>query len=261
MRSIPLSLPVSLLVCLLALLTALPASSSFAANLDLPSSFAFQSYFSDDEDHDEGHEEEPIENPEDGEHEDGFDDAGFGGGGGPDDPEGCQPASAAQKNFVARGNAKAKKFLDRCNRASGFSRWCLQLMRPNPSSQNVFRCTYGASFPHQLVHPNEATWANALRAVQIVRDLEGLGVRVAQIYNWWRPEPYNSNVGGARTRHPLGTSVDVRFSSQADMEKAHKLLCLFRKRGRLRALGYYGSTGLHFGVGDRVPNTWGKSCR
>jgi hypothetical protein len=44
------------------------------------------------------------------------------------------------------------------------------------------------------------------------------------------------------------------------MEKAFSQLCKWRAQGRLRAVGYYGSTGLHFGIGDKTANTWGKSC-
>jgi hypothetical protein len=96
--------------------------------------------------------------------------------------------------------------------------------------------------------------------VKLVTELEAKGIRVYQIYNWWRPEPYNANVGGAAGRHPYGTSVDVRMASMGDMEKAFSQLCKWRSQGRLRAVGYYGSTGLHFGIGDKTANTWGKSC-
>lgn len=188
-----------------------------------------------------------------------FDDAGYAAAG-QLWPLGCTGATAAQRAIVNSGNAKAALFLARCRDTTGGSRWCEELMRPNPSSRSTFECTYGAAQPHRLIHPDEATWAHAYKAVQLLRDLEALGVRVAQVYNWWRPEPYNANVGGSKTRHPFGTSVDVRFASLDDMEKAHSLLCEFRRRGRLRALGYYGSTGLHLGVGDSNPNTWGKAC-
>lgn len=172
----------------------------------------------------------------------------------------CIRATAAQLKVVNLGNAKAANFLDGCLRETGNSSWCQQLMRPNPASQAIFSCTYGASQPHQLINPDEGTWSDAYEAVRLVRDLESLGIRIDQIYNWWRPEPYNKNVGGAKARHPFGTSVDVRFSTLPDMERAHGILCQWRKQGKLRALGYYGSTGLHFGIGDSIPNTWGKSC-
>jgi hypothetical protein len=216
--------------------------------LSTPAFASFDDYLS-DEAHDEA--EEGIENS--------FDDAGLGEGR-QIFPRACSPANATQRAAVNDGNTKAAKFLAACLSATNNSAWCRQLMRPNPSSRSVFACTYGSEQPHQLIHPAEATWQNAFQAVRILQDLEALGVKVQEIYNWWRPEPYNANVGGSKTRHPFGTAVDIRYASLPDMEKAHKLLCQFRKQGRLRALGYYGSTGLHFGVGDANANTWGKSC-
>ena len=134
------------------------------------------------------------------------------------------------------------------------------MIRPNPSSINTFKCTYGSNQPHQLIHPDERTWKYPIAAVNIVRDLEKQGVRVKIIYNWWRPEPYNKNVGGSATRHPFGTSIDVRFVSKKDQSVAHRALCGMRKQGRVRAVGFYQSTALHLGVGDHNGNTWGRSC-
>lgn len=175
-------------------------------------------------------------------------------------PRSCQRASATQISEVNRGYAKLQNFLSECARATNGSQWCNELARPNPASVSMFHCTYGTSMPHNLIHPDERTWENAFQAVKLVQELEGLGVKTCIIYNWWRPEPYNKNVGGAPGRHPLGTSVDVRFCSMADMEKAHRALCEWRKQGRVRAVGYYGTTALHFGVGDKLGNTWGKEC-
>lgn len=175
-------------------------------------------------------------------------------------PYGCSRASSTQIGVVKTGNAKVDKFVSSCVKTTGSTKWCQQLTRPNPNSKSTFSCTYGTSLPHQLIHPDESTWKNAIQAAKLVTELEAMGISVYQIYNWWRPEPYNANVGGAAGRHPFGTSVDVRFSSMRDMERAHSQLCKWRKQGRLRALGYYGSTGLHFGIGDKTANTWGKSC-
>lgn len=173
---------------------------------------------------------------------------------------GCVRANSSQIEQVTRGNRKKSEFLAACSNATGGSAWCNQLVRPNPSSVNTFRCTYGSELPHQLIHPDESTWKHAFAAVNIIKDLTGRGMKVCQIYNWWRPEPYNNNVGGAAGRHPYGTSVDVRFCSNSDANKAFSELCKMRRAGRLRAIGHYGSSALHLGIGDRVANTWGKSC-
>lgn len=175
-------------------------------------------------------------------------------------PSACKAASAAQKSQVALGNTKKDRFLRDCATTTNSSPWCSQLVRPNPDSRSTFACTYGSGQVHQLIHPDEGTWAYAFRAVRLIEELEQKGVKVCRIYNWWRPEPYNANVGGAAGRHPYGTSVDVQFCTKADQEKAFNLLCAYRRAGKLRAVGYYSSTSLHFGVGDASANTWGKSC-
>ncbi|MGE3682694.1 MAG: hypothetical protein AB7G93_13295 [Bdellovibrionales bacterium] len=172
----------------------------------------------------------------------------------------CKKATTAQISVVNQGNTKKDAFLQQCARETGGSAWCNQLIRPNPSSISVFRCTYGSSQVHQLIHPDTATWKNAIQAVRLIQELEQKGLRVCQIYNWWRPEPYNKNVGGAAGRHPYATSVDVRFCSNADANHGFNELCKYRKEGRIRAIGHYGTSALHFGMGDSNGNTWGKSC-
>ncbi|QDK44560.1 hypothetical protein DOM22_04990 [Bdellovibrio sp. ZAP7] len=173
---------------------------------------------------------------------------------------GCVKATTKQESAVELGLTKKDQFLAQCAEKTGNSAWCNQLVRPNPSSYNKFSCTYGSEQEHVLVHPDEWTWQFPIEAVKIIKDLEAKGISVAMIYNWWRPEPYNKNVGGAAGRHPYGTSVDVRFSSNSMANVAFKELCKMRKAGRLRAIGHYGSASLHIGVGDKMANTWGKYC-
>jgi hypothetical protein len=175
-------------------------------------------------------------------------------------PYACKKATAAQIAEVNRGNAKKAAFLQRCATATGGSRWCDQLIRPNPESKDIFACTYGPSQVHQLIHPDESTWVNAFETVKIVDELHNKGISVCLIYNWWRPEPYNKNVGGAPGRHPFGTSVDVRFCTVALKDRAFAELCQMRKAGRINAVGYYTTKALHIGVGDKLQNTWGKTC-
>jgi hypothetical protein len=172
----------------------------------------------------------------------------------------CVKASRSQLAMVNRGNSKKDLFLSRCATATAGSTWCDQLIRPNPDSLEIFHCTYGKAQAHQLIHPDESTWKNAFDAILLVEELQKSGVQVCEIYNWWRPEPYNKNVGGAPGRHPFGTSVDVLLCSKEEQEKAFLKMCELRKAGKLRALGYYPTPALHFGVGDSRPNTWGKSC-
>ncbi len=158
------------------------------------------------------------------------------------------------------GAALAPEFYQSCVSQTRSERWCTEVMRPNPSSISMFQCTYGKEQPHLFIHPDKSSWKNAFQAIKLIQALELKGLGVCQIYNWWRPEPYNKNVGGAADRHPYGTSVDVRFCSMPEMEKGFKELCKARSRGELKAIGYYNTTGIHFGIRDKLGNTWGKKC-
>ncbi|MGE0631917.1 MAG: hypothetical protein AB7O96_05890 [Pseudobdellovibrionaceae bacterium] len=179
------------------------------------------------------------------------------------DPFSCIKAKKEQISVMNLGNTKEAEFLKGCKEATNNSSWCAQLIRPDPHPTNrqIFKCTYGPLQPLRFIHPDSSTWKNAYQAVNLIKELQAKGISVNEIYNWWRPEPYNKNIGGAPGRHPYGTAVDVQFSSMKDMKNAHKLLCQWRAQGRLRALGYYGTRELHFGIGDANPNTWGKSCK
>lgn len=172
----------------------------------------------------------------------------------------CTRATSSQITNVNLGVSKLNQFLSRCYQQTNSKKWCDQVARPNPDSHSTFDCTYSPQQPHVFIHPDEKTWNYAIGAVKLVQELTALGIKVEVIYNWWRPEPYNANVGGAAGRHPYGTSVDVRLTTKTEQNQAHTQLCKWRKQGRLRALGYYSGTGLHLGIGDRLANTWGKSC-
>ena len=172
----------------------------------------------------------------------------------------CKKATKKQRQVVRAGSKKTKQILELCSELTDDSPWCEQIIRPNPQSKATFRCTYGTNMPHRLIHPTESTWAHPISAVQIISELEEDGIQVCEIRNWWRPEPYNKNVGGSPTRHPFATSVDVRFCTKADQNKAFNKLCDLRREERVRALGYYGNPTIHLGFGNERANTWGKSC-
>lgn len=179
----------------------------------------------------------------------------------PDALRGCTKATSSQIATVNLGNSLQNQFLDECENATDNKTLCEQIRRPNPSSKSTFYCTYSQNQPHQLIHPSLNTWKHAFKAIELIDRLKAKGICVSHIYNWWRPEPYNKNVGGASGRHPYGTSVDVRFCTNSDAIKAFDTLCGYRKLGEVRALGYYGSTGVHIGVGDFSANTWGRNCK
>jgi len=169
-------------------------------------------------------------------------------------------ASQAELDEVLQGIQKYSTFIEQCLANGIQKKWCEQLTHPNVNELRKFEITYGKDVPHTLIHPDESTWVHAFKAAKLVQRLLSENIQVVEIYNWWRPSQYNKNVGGSPTRHPYGVSVDIRMSSKQQMEKAHTLLCKWRKKGELRALGYYGNTGLHLGIDDEAANTWGKSC-
>lgn len=173
---------------------------------------------------------------------------------------GCIKATSRQIASVDDGNDKKTQFLNLCTQKTGSAYWCQQLVRPNTNSASTFGCTYGPNQVHQLINPDENTWQYPIAAVKLLQELTSKGIHACEIYNWWRPEPYNKNVGGSPGRHPYGTSVDVRFCSRDDANNAFSELCKLRKQNRLRALGDYGSSSLHLGIGDAVANTWGMDC-
>jgi|GEM_PF-2332111 len=172
----------------------------------------------------------------------------------------CQKATAEQVRVVDAGFALQSEFLQKCAKATKDSQWCQEVVRPNPDSYFLFLCTYGFFQPYVLIHPDKTLWKNAFQAINLIEQLSKKGISTCRVNNWWRPEPYNQNVGGAKGRHPKGTSVDVMFCSKEDQELAFKELCKLRKKGTIRAVGYYPSRVLHFGVADKTGNTWGKSC-
>lgn len=172
----------------------------------------------------------------------------------------CQSAKADQVRIVNAGFALQSEFLQKCAKATKDSPWCEEVVRPNPDSYFLFLCTYGLFQPYVLIHPDKALWKNAFHAINLIEQLRMKGIFTCRVNNWWRPEPYNQNVGGAKGRHPKGTSVDVMFCSKNDQELAFKELCKLRKKGSIRAVGYYPSRVLHLGVADKTGNTWGKSC-
>lgn len=179
------------------------------------------------------------------------------------EPRFCTRATADELAPVNAGNLKREKFLTLCRQETkGFNsaRLCEALITPSRKGVKAFQCAYGPEQPFMLLHPDESTWGYGISAVRLVQQLEAAGVCVLEIYNWWRPEPYNKMSWGAARRHPLGAAVDVRLCSKEDQDRAHALMCSARAAGKLRALGYYPKPALHLGVGDERANTWGKDC-
>lgn len=99
------------------------------------------------------------------------------------DGSGCVRATTQQLFQVNLGIEKKDEFIEKCIGETGSSCWCSHLVRPNLNSAATFRCTYGPSQNHQLIHPKESVWSNAIAAVKVIQDLSSKGIKVCEIYN------------------------------------------------------------------------------
>jgi hypothetical protein len=150
------------------------------------------------------------------------------------------------------------EFMNACI-ARGISEgFCNNLTHPNSQSIHEFRCTYPGK-PHILIPPDKTKWEHAFKGATLVQNgIKNNELCVEEIYNWYRPEPYNDNVDGKPGRHPEGTAIDVRFCTKEDAKKAAKYFCEQFKAGALWAVGSYPSGDkLHLGMEPEKNTTWG----
>jgi|GEM_PF-1246562 len=160
-----------------------------------------------------------------------------------------QRATSDQIQTVFTGVNRKDVFLKACLENTQRPDYCQQVMRPNPNSRSIFQCTYPASIPWIFI-PSPKTWFYAFQVIRWLDEMESEGIKVSLIYNWWRPEPYNKNVGGDPHRHPFGTAIDVFFPTKIDQLNAFRFLCQLERSSFIGALGFYGSSSLHIGIGD-----------
>ena len=185
------------------------------------------------------------------------------------------PAQPIEKNCKKGRRAKFAKgkyetgdvttFVRTCLEKGVLERFCLNLTHPNqdPESMRAFRCTY-PGMPHVLIPKDESEWTFAFEAALILQTMaRETKVCIDEIYNWYRPEPYNRNVDGRPNRHPKATAIDVKFCTKEDAKKAHRALCELYKKKSIWALGSYPSGNkLHIGVRPELHTTWGPyPCR
>lgn len=155
------------------------------------------------------------------------------------------------------------KFVRTCLEKGVLQRYCFDMTHPNLDSIEQFRCTYPGK-PHLLIPKDESEWTFAFEAALILQNMaRETKVCIDEIYNWYRPEPYNKNVGGRPNRHPNATAIDVQFCTKEDAKKAHRALCELYKKKAIWALGSYPSGNkLHIGVRPERHTTWGPyPCR
>lgn len=173
-------------------------------------------------------------------------------------PRICDGNTCANCTKGKRPQGDRSGFISSCTSRGVSRKTCTEMTRPNPLEEARFACTYGKSAPHELVPP-KTKWDQAIKLAKVYESLRAQGVCTDEVYNWWRPEPYNRNVEGAKARHPNATCIDVRFCSVADAKKALRALCKLRSQGKITSVGYYGATGVHIGM-DPQDGSWGGAC-
>lgn len=130
---------------------------------------------------------------------------------------------------------RARRFEALCLSRGINKKLCREMLSPNTNSQSKFRAVYGSSTPFYLL-PDESRWEVGLKLLKAVQDAGGC---VNENRNWYRPEPYNAKVGGAKSsQHKSASALDINYCSLADKNKA---LAAFK---RLRS-----QTGFPKGIG------------
>lgn len=157
------------------------------------------------------------------------------------------------------------EFLTDCAAEGIHPSLCENLTHPNNNSKMEFRCTFPSFTQHVLLPNNRSLWTNGFQGAKAFQEaLEEQGLEpnqgaCPQIYNYYRPEPYNANVGGAAGRHPNGTAVDVEFCTKEEAQKALNKFAKMRMEKRINSIGIYSSgIRIHIGFGTEKGNTWNQ---
>jgi hypothetical protein len=125
---------------------------------------------------------------------------------------------------------------------------------PNTASADTFFDVYSSSTPFILM-PNRSTWNRGVQLLSVAQSMSKFG-KICEIRNWYRPEPYNSAVGGAgSSRHLDGSAIDIEFCSVTEKNKALQAALSMRRRfGTPPGVGVYGreSKVIHIDLTNRI---------
>ncbi len=144
-------------------------------------------------------------------------------------------------------------FIKMCLARGIREQFCKQITSPNTKSIGTFRQVYGDQ-PFVLM-PNTDRWETGLQLLTIAESLAEFG-EICEIRNWYRPEPYNRSVGGARSsQHLSAGAIDIEFCTVQDKNRA--LLAALATRQKFKTppgIGVYGegSKTLHFDFANRL---------
>lgn len=130
---------------------------------------------------------------------------------------------------------------------------CTQMTSPNSQSKGIFRKVYGSQ-PFILMPPQNR-WDEGIHLLTIAQSLAAYG-NICEIRNWYRPEPYNRAVDGAKSsQHLSAGAIDIQFCTVADKNKALQAALAMRQQHKSPAgVGAYGegSLVLHIDMSDRI---------
>lgn len=144
-------------------------------------------------------------------------------------------------------------FISTCLSRGIREQFCRQITSPNTDSIGTFRQVYGNK-PFVLM-PSQDRWETGLHLLTIAESLAEYG-KICEIRNWYRPEPYNRAVSGAKgSQHLSAGAIDIEFCSVAEKNNALKAaLAMRQKYGSPPGVGVYGEGSLviHIDMSNRI---------
>lgn len=146
--------------------------------------------------------------------------------------------------YGKHSKAFADYFVAKCLKRVSSPKLCKEMVSPNTSSKGSFRAVYGSSTPHILM-PKENKFEVGIRLLEMIERAQKIDskIKVCQIANWYRPEPYNSRVGGAkRSQHINANAIDIKFCSRDARNRAKKVFRQLEKKYKTLGIGTYKSS-------------------
>lgn len=144
-------------------------------------------------------------------------------------------------------------FINTCTARGIREQFCRQITSPNTNSIGTFRRVYGSQ-PFVLMPP-QSSWDRGIYLLTVAESLAEFG-EICEIRNWYRPEPYNAAVSGARgSQHLSAGAIDIEFCTVADKNRALRAALAMRQRFQSPpGVGVYGEGSLviHIDMSNRI---------
>lgn len=144
--------------------------------------------------------------------------------------------------YGIHSKAWADYFVSKCVKRVGSQKFCRAMTSPNKNSKGTFSKVYGKNTPFILM-PKEDKFETGIRLLEIAMGADKAGQgKVCRIANWYRPEPYNSRVGGAgRSQHISAGAIDIKFCSRNDRNRAIRHFLQVERKIKKLGIGTYSS--------------------